>query len=287
MSPLQIFAFFSSCFLFYLLPNWLGSYDPRDNSMCFYDTQMGKYACKDSQHNCGDSPQNLKYPFEGGDHPSDCRKGNCSTPPLHSFQRSFRTLYGRGHLDVRLDLVLSDETHVLVFISCENPVTNPESNSSTFHRLVEMNAPCHAASALYFANNHDSNSNNYVVVGRNVLLSDIPESCAVNKILPAKIQDAESHLITTGDDVEFQHIHDILTDGFELSWTWDAYGTGLKKPFWCRLLSILVGFQEFVSSMVEQTPPRFQGLEIRGLQVLGMLLNLLAITFSTLSKTIK
>ncbi|CAI9097371.1 OLC1v1033772C1 [Oldenlandia corymbosa var. corymbosa] len=314
MFPLHLLAFFSSILLVYVLVSWFVNFNLKGTS-CYSDPTMEKYSCKGSQHNCGDSTQDLQFPFifDGDDRSSVCtrphlnfsclhnrtvlyrsskeyfyvdvdsfnrknqtvrvidpglQKGNCSATPLYPISYRFQSSDFMGpndinYLYISLGLYLSNKTSILVFVSCKNPV-----NSSMFHRLVDT-ASCSASAGHFATKRSDSqqmSTHDYVAVGRNLLASDIPESCTVNKIAAALIDD-ESLLGRTGDDVQFQHIHNLLSDGFLLQWTWFSTGSQLKKPLWCHLISILAGIHDIVTS-IQQTSSHIGGLGAKGLLTL-------------------
>ncbi|CAI9097363.1 OLC1v1033765C1 [Oldenlandia corymbosa var. corymbosa] len=157
------------------------------------------------------------------------QKGNCSSLPLYPIQHQYLySAYSDGR-NLWLGLRISDEAEdTVVFMSCGNPVKNSQSNS-TFHRLIDT-ASC-SASAWYFPTKSANTSHDYVMVGRNLVPYDIPESCTINKILPVQIRDEFllSNKTADHDDVAFEHIHNLLADGFQLQWAW-ASGSGLSTP---------------------------------------------------------
>ncbi|CDP12531.1 unnamed protein product [Coffea canephora] len=63
--------------------------------------------------------------------------------------------------------------------------------------------------------NITANHYSYVVVGESVVASDIEESCTVYKILPVDLRRLPD---VTAGDIPFQDIHNLLSNGYEISW---------------------------------------------------------------------
>ncbi|KAL3497747.1 hypothetical protein ACH5RR_040479 [Cinchona calisaya] len=142
------------------------------------------------------------------------QKNNCSTLPLYSFR--YRSL-------ASIRLYYGVDTDVVVFVSCKNPVVKTKKSPP----LYVDTAPCLTAAK-------DDYSYNYVVVGKNLVASDIEETCTVLKKFPADLRSLD----IGRENVSFQDIHNLLANGFEFEWF-----EGSKDSFF-NFISMAVPFFE-------------------------------------------
>nr|XP_027069555.1 LEAF RUST 10 DISEASE-RESISTANCE LOCUS RECEPTOR-LIKE PROTEIN KINASE-like 2.2 [Coffea arabica] len=160
------------------------------------------------------------------------QKNNCSTLPLYPlspYHYYYQNPY--NHFPVEI----APDSGSLVFVSCKNPV------KSKYAPLYVDTASCNITANHFSKTKAPSNYYSYVVVGESVVASDIEESCTVYKILPVDLQHLPN---VTAGDISFQDIHNLLSNGLELSW-W--YGGGTRsRSFLCDVLLIWTEISEFV-----------------------------------------
>ncbi|KAL3497744.1 hypothetical protein ACH5RR_040476 [Cinchona calisaya] len=156
-----------------------------NNRTVFYYSGLGKYFLVENSINY------ISQSFHVVD--SGVQKDNCSTLPLYSF--SYDTIALPFHYSV--------DTVVVVFVSCKNPI------------LKTKNPPLYVDTSPCITAAKDDYLYNYVVVGKNLVVSDIEETCTVHKIFPADLR----ALDIGRENVSFQEIHNLLANGFEFRWT--------------------------------------------------------------------
>ncbi|XP_077228727.1 rust resistance kinase Lr10-like [Tasmannia lanceolata] len=113
---------------------------------------------------------------------SDLQKGSCSSLPPYSsgLYPDFYNHYGEYYLD-------HSAYTIIVFVKCSVPINNPEYKPAT---------PCSSPDYLYF------------VIGNNMTISDLNESCkSVAKTAVGEVEISN-----------FTQIQNLLPMGFELSW---------------------------------------------------------------------
>ncbi|XP_027175769.1 rust resistance kinase Lr10-like isoform X2 [Coffea eugenioides] len=174
------------------------------------------------------------------------QKNNCSTLPLYPFS-PYDDYYQHGDYRMEID---PHSVHSLVFVSCKNPVKSK-------YPLYVDTASC----------NITANHYSYVVVGKNVVASDIEESCTVYKTVPV---DRRCLPNVTGGDISFQDIHNLLSNGLELSW-FLALSSMRRRSFLCDVALILTEISEFVYRHVFG-PYRYASVLIAAIKVIGVIL---------------
>ncbi|CDP20855.1 unnamed protein product [Coffea canephora] len=85
-----------------------------------------------------------------------------------------------------------------------------------------------------------SNYYSYVVVGESVVASDIEESCTVYKTAPVDLRRLPN---VTAGDISFQDIHNLLSNGLELSW---YVGPSWRRSSFCDVALKSVEIYRFV-----------------------------------------
>nr|XP_027074251.1 uncharacterized protein LOC113698581 [Coffea arabica] len=128
----------------------------------------------------------------------------------------------------------------LVFVSCKNPVkpkyplyVDTDSCNITANQFSKMKAP--------------SNYYSYVVVGESVVASDIEESCTVYKTAPVDLRRLPN---VTAGDISLQDIHNLLSNGLELSWYARFDTSRRRKSLFCDVALKSVEISEFVERHV-------------------------------------
>ncbi|CDP12533.1 unnamed protein product [Coffea canephora] len=129
------------------------------------------------------------------------QKNNCSTLPAYPFN----PYYSASQMGIAPD------TDLLVFVSCKNPA------KSKYPPLYVDTA------------SSPSNYYSYVVVGKNVVASDIEESCTIYKGVPVDLRCLPN---VTAGDISFQDIHNLLSNGYEIRW---YAGSRRRKSLFCKL----------------------------------------------------
>ncbi|KAL3497736.1 hypothetical protein ACH5RR_040468 [Cinchona calisaya] len=259
MAQVQFFAVFLSFLLIYLFFNqnvWenIGS---SYFATCFYTTTYGANlddtrSCQHRLSNCGNASMSCKsflgfqlscehnrtvFYYSGlgkyfvvensindtSFHVVDpgMQKDNCSTLPLYSF--SYDSIES-------VPLYYPVETDPVVFVSCKNPVLKTKKSP----RLYVDTAPCLTAAK-------DDYSYNYVVVGKNLVASDIEETCTVLNIFSADLR----ALDIGRENVSFQDIHNLLANDFEFRCS--ASG-GMRHSFICK---VKTGLYELFSPLLD------------------------------------
>ncbi|XP_027175551.1 LEAF RUST 10 DISEASE-RESISTANCE LOCUS RECEPTOR-LIKE PROTEIN KINASE-like 2.1 isoform X3 [Coffea eugenioides] len=125
------------------------------------------------------------------------QKSNCSTLPVYSFKPNDD--YYQNQVGASTIMEIDPDAGSLVFVSCKNPV------KSKYPPLYVDTASC----------NITANHYSYVVVGKNVVASDIEESCTVYKTAPVDLRCLPN---VTAGDISFQDIHNLLSNGLDLRW---------------------------------------------------------------------
>ncbi|KAL3497746.1 hypothetical protein ACH5RR_040478 [Cinchona calisaya] len=260
MVQLQFLAVFSSFVLVIFYFNYYRWYSLGEflENIC-YDTGWNPYetSCNDKRFSCGNNSIILNYPFGVKDDPyyncssyfeMSCehnriviytssekyflvensinygsrslrvvdfgvQRDNCSTLPLSSF----------NYYNYYYDPYYSVETELAIYVSCKNPVLKTK-NSPT---LYVDTSPCITATK-------DDLMYNYVVVGKNLVASDIQENCTVLKFFPADLR----ALDIGRRNVSFQDIHNLLVNGIELGWGDDTGRVGSKSSI-CKCTASL------------------------------------------------
>ncbi|XP_027174806.1 rust resistance kinase Lr10-like [Coffea eugenioides] len=127
------------------------------------------------------------------------QKNNCSTLPVYPFY--YHNFY--------FDMEIGPDTGWLVFVSCKNPV------KLKYHPLYVDTASCNVTANHFSKMKAPPGYYSYVVVGESVVASDIKESCTVYKKVPVDLRCLPD---VTAGDISFQDIHNLLSNGLELSW---------------------------------------------------------------------
>ena len=178
------------------------------------------------------------------------QKDNCSTLPIYSFDEY---TYEKQVGDIRYGrfVDIDPDTSELVFLSCKNPV---ESKSPLYIDTASCNITANHLSKM----NAQSDYYSYVVIGKNVVASDI-EACTIHKIVRADLRCLPK---VTGD-ISFQDIHNALANGFEIRLSprrsiLCKYTNFADLP--CMLLSSWVLINSYLPKKAEGCP--FRGLII-------------------------
>nr|XP_027071303.1 LEAF RUST 10 DISEASE-RESISTANCE LOCUS RECEPTOR-LIKE PROTEIN KINASE-like 2.3 [Coffea arabica] len=135
------------------------------------------------------------------------QKNNCSTLPVHplSPDDEYRQ---NPYNDYYFSVETVPDAGSLVFVSCKNPVKSK-------YPLYVDTASCNITANHFSEMKAPSNYYSYVVVGKNVVASDIEESCTVYKILPVDLRCLPKE---TAGDISFEDLHNLLSNGLEISW---------------------------------------------------------------------
>ncbi|XP_027173450.1 rust resistance kinase Lr10-like [Coffea eugenioides] len=154
------------------------------------------------------------------------QKNNCSTLPVNPLSPDDDYYQPGAGYEMEID---PHHTGSLVFVSCKNPV------KSKYPPLYVDTASCNISANHFSKMKAPSNNYSYVVVGKNMVASDIEESCTVYKTAPVDLRCLPN---VTAGDVSFQDIHNLLSNGYEISW-----GEALelrKKSFFCPLAEAIL-----------------------------------------------
>ncbi|XP_027177018.1 putative cysteine-rich receptor-like protein kinase 16 isoform X1 [Coffea eugenioides] len=135
------------------------------------------------------------------------QKNNCSTLPVYSFKPNDD--FYQKQVGASTIMYIDPDAGSLVFVSCQNPV------KSKYTPLYVDTASCNITANQFSKMKAPSNYYSYVVVGKNVVASDIEESCTVYKTAPVDLRCLPN--VTTGD-ISFQDIHNLLSNGLDLRW---------------------------------------------------------------------
>ncbi|XP_027175549.1 LEAF RUST 10 DISEASE-RESISTANCE LOCUS RECEPTOR-LIKE PROTEIN KINASE-like 2.1 isoform X1 [Coffea eugenioides] len=135
------------------------------------------------------------------------QKSNCSTLPVYSFKPNDD--YYQNQVGASTIMEIDPDAGSLVFVSCKNPV------KSKYPPLYVDTASCNITANHFSKMKASSNYYSYVVVGKNVVASDIEESCTVYKTAPVDLRCLPN---VTAGDISFQDIHNLLSNGLDLRW---------------------------------------------------------------------
>nr|XP_027070969.1 rust resistance kinase Lr10-like [Coffea arabica] len=135
------------------------------------------------------------------------QKNNCSTLPVHPLSPK-DDYHQNPYNDYYFSVETVPDAGSLVFVSCKNPVKSK-------YPLYVDTASCNITANHFSEMKAPSNYYSYVVVGKNVVASDIEESCTVYKILPVDLRCLPKE---TAGDISFEDIHNLLSNGLEISW---------------------------------------------------------------------
>lgn len=137
------------------------------------------------------------------------QKENCSSLPLHKFRQNLFYSINSDLILIQVSMyVFKNDTEELVFVSCKNPVKSQP--NSKFARFVNTES-CNYTTVK----NDHTVSYDYVGLASNLVGSDIEESCTLNLIAPASMED-KSFFGTNQDPISFEKIHNLLADGFRV-----------------------------------------------------------------------
>ncbi|KAL3534324.1 hypothetical protein ACH5RR_002785 [Cinchona calisaya] len=161
-------------------------------------------------------------------------KHNCSTLPFYSFSDFY--IYKRQISTNEFQhLYIDQDMDILIFVSCRNPV---RSKSPLYVDTSSCNITENSFSKVKAPSSYS-----YVVVGENLVASDIEDSCTINKIVPVQLQCLPN--ITAGD-ISFEDIHNLLANGFKI--TWPALDSPRRRSFFCRLaVPLYVHVMQFIT----------------------------------------
>ena len=174
------------------------------------------------------------------------QKNNCSTLPVYPLSPDHDYYSASYGMDIDRD------AGWLVFVSCKNRVKLKSP-------LYVDTASCNITANHFSKMNAQSDYYSYVVIGKNVVASDIEESCTIHKIVRADLRCLPK---VTGD-ISFQDIHNALANGFELSLSTRStlrrsilykYTNFADLP--CMLLSSWVLINSYLPRKVEGCPFR-------------------------------
>ncbi|XP_071911995.1 rust resistance kinase Lr10-like [Coffea arabica] len=184
------------------------------------------------------------------------QKNNCSTLPVYPL--GYQNPYNN---DYNLFLDIAPDTGWLVFVSCKNPV------KSKYAPLSVDTASCNITANQFSKMKAPSNYYSYVVVGKNVVASDIEESCTIYKTAPVDLRRLPK---VSAGDISFQDIHNLLSNGFEIRW--DVFlesRWSRKKSFLCDVVRKSAKIQSFVYRHVIG-PSADEGQHLRSLDFGGI-----------------
>ena len=129
-------------------------------------------------------------------------KNNCSTLPVYPPSMFYQS-------DTGYEMEIPLDTDLLLFVSCKNPA------KSKYPPLYVDTASCNITANHFSKMKAPSNYYSYVVVGKNVVASDIEESCTIYKTAAVDLRCLPN---VTAGDISFQDIHNLLSNGLEISW---------------------------------------------------------------------
>ncbi|XP_027074178.1 rust resistance kinase Lr10-like isoform X2 [Coffea arabica] len=135
------------------------------------------------------------------------QKNNCSTLPVYSFKPNDD--FYQKQVGASTIMYIDPDAGSLVFVSCQNPM------KSKYTPLYVDTASCNITANQFSKMKAPSNYYSYVVVGKNVVASDIEESCTVYKTAPVDLRCLPN---VTAGDISFQDIHNLLSNGLDLRW---------------------------------------------------------------------
>ncbi|XP_027173748.1 LEAF RUST 10 DISEASE-RESISTANCE LOCUS RECEPTOR-LIKE PROTEIN KINASE-like 2.3 [Coffea eugenioides] len=165
------------------------------------------------------------------------QKNNCSTLPVYPLQRNDYYYQPGAGYDMEIDADIGS----LVFVSCKNPVKskNPP--------LYVDTASCNITANHFSKVKAPPGYYSYVVVGESVVASDIKESCTVYKKVPVDLRCLPD---VTAGDISFQDIHNLLSNGLELSWYSGPQEPRRRRSLFCDVALILAEISGFVIQLV-------------------------------------
>ncbi|XP_071914012.1 uncharacterized protein [Coffea arabica] len=156
------------------------------------------------------------------------QKNNCSTLPVYPLSPYYYNFYYQPGTYYGMEI--DPDAGSLVFVSCKNPVkpkyplyVDTDSCNITANQFSKMKAP--------------SNYYSYVVVGESVVASDIEESCTVYKTAPVDLRRLPN---VTAGDISLQDIHNLLSNGLELSWYARFDTSRRRKSLFCKYTDLKI-----------------------------------------------
>ncbi|XP_027074188.2 LEAF RUST 10 DISEASE-RESISTANCEUS RECEPTOR-LIKE PROTEIN KINASE-like 2.1 isoform X1 [Coffea arabica] len=152
------------------------------------------------------------------------QKNNCSTLPVYPSNDNDYYFY-QNQVGASTIMHIDPDAGSLVFVSCKNPV------KSKYPPLYVDTASCNITANHFSKMKAPSNYYSYVVVGKNVVASDIEESCTVYKTAPVDLRCLPN---VTAGDISFQDIHNLLSNGYEISW-YEGFDPR-RRSFFCPIL---------------------------------------------------
>ncbi|KAL3497739.1 hypothetical protein ACH5RR_040471 [Cinchona calisaya] len=163
------------------------------------------------------------------------QKDNCSTLPLIS--NTYFYYYAFRPFDYSVDIYLVD-IYDVIFVRCKKPVKTKKSP------LYVDIAPCITAKdlsnrdILFYQGARESPSFSYLVVGKNLVASDIEKTCTIFKYFMADFRPLDIER----DNVSFQDIHNLLANGLEFRWNDGDGDEQDRNSRICNMLSTLYDF---------------------------------------------